>query len=491
MASNSIQVIQPGPSAGQAFGRGLVDTLQPILEREQQLNQTRRAIQGIRDKSQNASPIDQLYNLIEASTISPEIGRSLGPLYEQLMRGREAEVMANQPLTSSLSYGVNNQNKSNNIANPNQPTLQVEHSGSIGSEGRFAPSTFAGKYFPNNVGPNEAPGNLPQPETTGLNRPVLNPDQLIQAAQQRLRQWKEAGLNKTFDDAFNFESNINSANEKYNQKVENERQQRIESQEIYGQKGQEELDKLLPEATSEEQAIFRKKGEELAGLGKSEADIKRTLANEATKYKNTLNGIRKQLEAPRISNKLQRKFSGNERTLNQAQADARQIVLPLIKDGLYDRARSELAPVGFYPEERENILFPEAEKDLSKKFKDLPQAKKEKKIIQAGNPLAPSGGHVLTEEAYTPKDYETLKGYIKDVWGENPGNNNLNVLLMRKAVEDKGYDYRIYKDVLNELNQSGEIQFNDDQQKFVNENLNEPPLTLMEKLLYKLNLIGR
>lgn len=89
MASNSIQVIQPGPSAGQAFGRGLVDTLQPILEREQQLNQTRRAIQGIRDKSQNASPIDQLYNIIEASSVSPEIGRSSGALYEQLMKSEQ------------------------------------------------------------------------------------------------------------------------------------------------------------------------------------------------------------------------------------------------------------------------------------------------------------------------------------------------------------------------------------------------------------------
>ena len=131
MAANPIQVIQPGPSAGQAFGKGLVDTLQPMLEREQQLNQTRRALGDIRSRSANASPTEQLYNLIEASSISPEIGRNLGPLYEQLMRGREADIMANQPLNNSLSYG----------ANQNRPDLQVQHTGSIGAEGRMMPST--------------------------------------------------------------------------------------------------------------------------------------------------------------------------------------------------------------------------------------------------------------------------------------------------------------------------------------------------------------
>jgi hypothetical protein len=115
-----IQQINPGPTIAQAFGKGLLETYQPMIQKELARQQTARAIGDIRNRPQG-SPADTLYNLIEASSLSPEIGRSLGPLYQTLLQ-QQAASSAPQALSSAAGqYGQ--------IGSEGRAPVQVQQAG--------------------------------------------------------------------------------------------------------------------------------------------------------------------------------------------------------------------------------------------------------------------------------------------------------------------------------------------------------------------------
>lgn len=483
-----VHVSTPRPSLGAALGNALGGIGGRIAGQEYNRYQTRQGLDKLRQSSQGASPIEQLYNLIEASNYSPAIGKSLGPLYQTLIDQQNKTNIGNVPLTGG---GLTSQGQQPSSPAMQQMQQQPFQAGGIGAQGR-GPSVEAKKFFPTNVGPNEAPGNLPQEATGGSVKPVWSGEQLLQEGERLYDLWRRAGVtNKTLDDAIAIKQLENNENIAHNARVESERQRRVAEQENYGKIGEEVLKNINPNATDEQKAIFRKKGEDLAGRGKSEADIKRSLVAEATKFRNVISNIEKSLSAPRIQNKLQRTLSGNEKTLDQAQQDARQAIQPLLKDGLYDTARNLISGTGFYPEETENIVFGELPKEVKKSIRDIEKPTFENVKLAQGTPGSPAFGLKVTERQYTPESKENLKRNIIDLWGRNKKNENMNLLQNRKEYEDQGYDWRIYKDALNDLLENGKIEFSDDQTNQFNSYLAEPPLTLLEKILYKLNLRGR
>jgi len=459
--------LQPGPTVYQAAGQGLQNAILPSLQREIERGQVQRGLSEIKNRSSD-NPKDTLFSLIEAATLSPEIGRSLGPLYQTLMQEQNQRKTANTPLTGSQ----------NQRQQPQQPQ------GQIGAEGR-APSEQAQKFFPNNYQPNQAPGNAPQEATRGLVKPILDGDELIYKAQDILGKWNKVGISdRTFDDALKVAQIQNEGNKEYNQQVERERQNRIAEQEAFGNVAEETLTKVLPGATDEQKALFRKKGEDAAGQGKSQADIKRILAKEATKFKNNISNIEKALNAPRIQNQLTRSILGTHKTLEQAEKDARAQVKPLIDEGLYDTSRTLLSKAGFYPEERERIVFGEINPEVKKAVDSIA-----KPSYLETKPAA-MRKYQGSVKSYAPESIENLKQNISQVWGQGE-NNNMNMLQLRKAYEDNGYNWRIFKDAMNDLFSNGQIELNDDQLNQFNSYLDEPPLNLLEKLLYNLNLRGR
>ncbi len=483
-----VHVSTPRPSLGAALGNALGGIGGQIAGQEYGKYQTRQGLDKLRQSSQNGSPVEQLYNLIEASNYSPQIGKALGPLYQTLIDQQNKQNISNVPLTGG---GIASQGQA-----PSSPAMQQMQqrplqAGGIGSQGKV-PNADAQKFFPSNVGPNEAPGNIPQEATGGQVKPTFNGEQLLQEGQNLFNMWRQAGVtNKTLDDAIAIKQLENNENIQHNARVESERQRRVAEQENYGNIAEQAFTNVNPDATDEQKALFRKKGEDLAGRGKSEADIKRSLAVESKNFRNMISNVEKSLSAPRIQNRLQRKLSGNESSLDQAQKDARQDIQPLLKEGLYDTARKVVAKNGFYPEETENVVFGELPKEIKKSIKDIDKPTYENKTIASGSPGSPAFGLKVQERQYTPQSKENLKRNILDLWGNNKKNDDMNLLQNRKEYEDSGYDWRIYKDSLNELLENGQIELNPDQANQLNSYLKEPPLTLLEKLLFKLNLRGR
>ena len=334
-------------------------------------------------------------------------------------------------------------------------------------------------FFPTNVGPQEAPGNLPQAATEGLVKPVLDAPQLFQEGKRIAAERTANSMPTSVEDGYKIAQAINEENKLYNREVEVERQARISAQEQYGNKAVEKLTKLMPGATDEQQAIFKKIGENIAGKGKSEADIDRTLAKEATKFKNTISNIETDLSAPRSYNALQRKFLGTDKDFKQAAGDLRVKLKPLLDLGLYDTSRNLLEKLGYYPEERESIVNPLS--DQSNAILNLiPEVQKE--FVVPKDKFGP-----IPKQEPTANQIQNLRSTLSEVFKKDP---NASLVLVRKAVEDRGYDWRTYKDTLNEMIQSEEFNPTDDQFNQLNY-LDTHPLNQLESILHSLKIIGR
>ncbi len=482
-----VHVSTPRPSLGASLGNAIGGIGGNIAGREYNAYKMEQGLNELKNLSPNATPTDTLAALMKASVHNKEIGRNLGPLYQAFQGEQNRRRATEVPLTGG-GIGAQGRDISQNI--PQQP--QQINQGGIGAQGRQLTNEQSEKFFPSNKGQNEAPGNAPQQATGGLVRPIKSETEVLEDSEKLYSQWVKSGItDRGFPDAYNIKHNENEGNKSYNQNIEAERQNRIQEQQRYGALAEEALNTVLPEATDEQKAFFAKKGEEQSTEGKSEADTKRFLAKEATKFKNTISNIQNALSAPRIQNKLQNKFSGTEKTLDQAMEDASLKVQPLVKEGLIDTSRTLLADAGFYPEERETIIHGPLDKSIKKEIKNIDKPVYNQKPAKAqkvpGMPFPGVSGEI---KEYTPQSYENLKNNIETVWG--PGENKkINMLQMRKEYEDLGYDWRILKDSLNDLLKEGKITLTDDQFNQFDSYMDEPPMTYLEKILHKLNIIGR
>lgn len=462
-----------GNQIGSSISKEFLDAFKPAAQQQYQRGQLQRALNQLRTKGQdpNATPADLLYNLIEASSYSPEIGRNLPQLYAELNKAREAAAMKN------VDFGGEQPSfQAGGISAPSQPINPAVQE-----------AISQDKFFPTNVGAKESPGNFPQEATGGEIRPILSGDEEIAEAQRLIGEYAKRGVIKTLDEVLPFVQKRNQSNIDHNTRVENERERRIAAQEKYGSLAEERLKKLIPDASDEEVAIFKKIGEDAAGQGKSQAEIDRFISKEVSKHKNSLSNIQKNLEAPRIQNKLQRSFLGKGTDIKSVEQDARSAVKPLIDLGLYEKARTMLSDAGFYPEERETIIFGEMPKDLKKQVDSISKATFS---IKGEHPFSLTRGFTPPEREYDLKSRIDLFENISKVWGDGE-NKNINLLQLRKAYEDKGYDWRIFKDAMNELVNNEYIKLTDDQMNTLNSYLDNPPLNNLEKILHGLGLRGR
>lgn len=340
------------------------------------------------------------------------------------------------------------------------------------------------QFFPNNQSGGNAPGNIPQEATSGQVQKLLSPTERIPVIKKLMKDSAEAGIPISYPEAKGQVDAVEEEKKQHNTEIENERKRRVGSQREYGNKAVDQLINVFPEATPEMQAIFKKKGEEAASEDKSEADIDRHLAVEAKNFKNLYSNIKNDLSAPRLQNQLQRSFLQSNKDFEQSAADLRVKLKPLLEQGLYDTSRNLLTDLGYYPEEREQIINPMGEKENTLL----------NRVPKATTKLKPSNeiSNIPFDIAYFYPEgqKENIISGINDLYEANP---NFSLPLARKAFEDKNYDWRIFKDAFNDfedqLEQQGKKLSADQQnQRTI---LDTPPLNLLEKVLHGLNLQGR
>lgn len=340
---------------------------------------------------------------------------------------------------------------------------------------------------PKEITPEGLPSNFPQPETKGAKRQILDAYQLIDEGKRIATERNKVGIPTTVEQGYTIAQGINDENKLYNQAVEADIKQKVEAERQYGDIAVKKLDKVFPDATDEHKALFKRKGEEAAREGGTEAQIERKLSEEARKFKNTIANVKKSIPPSRLTERAKQKALGTERDFDKTKNDIRLKLKPLLDEGLYDTSRNLLSELGYHPEEREAIIADLGE-NARKTLAQFPKLEKTFTKGAAGFVAETKYGIPSAEKQYSPEDSERIYSTIRDIMNAEP---STNLILLRKSLEDKGVDWRTFKDSINDLVLSGEIKpLNDDQFNHL-DLLDNPPLDNLDKILFGLKLIGR
>jgi hypothetical protein len=448
---------------GKQIGANLSQNLPGAIERGYNRGQIQQSLNEIKKmaSSPNSNPLDIALAAMQAGAGIPGSERYLSQIIPLLQKNAYARN------SQDINYSVNPQKQDlpGFMQQPGQNQKQ--------------------KFFPENVGAQETSGNVPRASHSEDVIRVLNPDEVIEEGKRIASQERLAGNPTTALEGYEIAKRQNEENRLYNQGIEKQKETRALKQQQYGQKADEALLKVVPDATDEQKAIFRKKAEEYSNENKSEADIERLLAKDVTQFSNQLSNLEKQLSAPRFHTNITRNILGTDKSENQAIVSARTKIKPLLDQGLYDTSRKLLKNTGWYPEERELIINP---------LNDQTKAQ----IAQIGKSM---GGQSIRAPIFNPhiktigkkigyNNYEKdmLTSSLEDVFNKNPG---ISPALVRLEYENKGYDWRIFEETMSNLINEKKIQLNPDQQNQFDSVLNSPPLNNLELLLYNLNLQGR
>lgn len=464
-----VSILPPNISPWQVIGKAMSQFGQnapELLERRYNRNQLQKSLDDIKNISQTpgSNPLDITLAAMKAGAGIPGSERYLGQLiplltkYAEANASQKAPIPGEVPRTREQVEGISQRENLPTFLNQPEQTAQ---------------------FFPTNLGPQGGPGNLPRAATTGEIRPIPTRSEMIDQARDLAQKSTQVGIPLTVPEALNQIKDQVEEDKRYNDLVEKERQQRVGSQKEYGQRASDLLSEQFPDATPEQKAIFQKFGEQEAKKGNSEADINRSIAKKVAQFKNAMANVKKELSAPRLQNELARSFEGNYKDIEQASKDLRSHLKPILDLGLYDTARKLLTDLGYYPEEREAIINPlsEHEKIILNK---VPEAiKRQKPVYTAQTTIFP-------RHEYASGQLENIKSGLRDLKQADP---NFSLPLVRKAFEDKGYDWRIFKDALNELEEEGFVL--EDDQKIQKGILDSAPLTDLQRVLHGLNLIGR
>ena len=258
--------------------------------------------------------------------------------------------------------------------------------------------------------------------------------------------------------------------------------------EQYGTLASESLAKYLPDASPRMLAAFAKKFENLGYEELSGADMQKKISSAAFKYANNIKAIDKSLPPPRFWNKAYEKITDTEQSRESNDAKVKKLIKPLLDDGLYAEAESLLTKRGFGPEEAANHVyslgsgvkktlasFPDITPPKAKTLKEIKQSVKAKdEQLQRGNILE-------------PRQQEILEENLEQAIAAQPG---ANLLLLRKAYEDKGVDWRSFDKAVTNLMQKG-WDPDENQQQDISQYLNQPPLNRITKILHKIGIVGR
>ena len=466
-----VSVLPAKISPWQAIGQSMTElgkNTPDLLERRYQRGQLQNSLDEIKNLAgtEGTKPLDLILSAMKAGAGIPGSERYLGQLIPELAKFAQAGASQNIPVAGeqqgrsreTMQQVQGNQQPLPNFLNQPEQSSQ---------------------FFPTNLGPQGGPGNLPRQATTGEIRSIPNRSEQISQARDLSKQSTDAGIPLTVPQALEQVKAQIEEDKVHNDLVEKERQQRVTSQKEYGQRAADELLKKYPEATSEQQAIFQKYGEQEAAKGKSESDINRSIAKKAEQFKNSIVNVKKSASAPRLQNKLQRAFEGTYKDVEQASKDLRSHLQPILDLGLYDTARNLLTDLGYYPEEREAIINPLSEHEKVVLNKVPEAVRKQKPVYGAPATLYP-------RYDYAPDQLQNIQQGLQDLKNADP---NFSLVLSRKAFEDKGYDWRMFKDAFNQLEEQG-FELTDDQ-KIQKINLDTPPLNDIQRVLQGINIIGR
>lgn len=263
------------------------------------------------------------------------------------------------------------------------------------------------------------------------------------------------------------------------------------------QQGLEQYKNLVPDSTAQEQANFysqlTKEGKKL----KSPEDIVKKSAELATQSANERARVKAAAEGPGIFSDIKEYIkTGSVRGLDAKERSARAAIKPYLERGDLVTARSLISNKGFNAEQRERIIGTELNKDAKQLVDQFPKLSKFKgskfEGVLKGKGISGEGkgvGGILGQgiDRLSEEQRNLLTQNMKSVFDSDP---NVNPILLREQYEKRGVDWRDFRDSIEELADSGQIKFTDEQMSLL-QDIEQPPLSRLEKALRTLRLVKK
>jgi len=487
-----VQIIDRRPTFGEelggALGRGAGAGLQQGMEDRSLRNKYGIDLAGITDT--------QTRNQI----ISDEL--KYGRARQQASASQNVDYTGkgkNKPSTTSRS------SKSSNIniekSSPQNKTVPRENPQFINeSEGvqTNQPDEFSNQ---------QSSGNLPQRQTSGQVEPVADVNQLWEDGQRIADERTKKGLPTTAEEGFNIAQATNQQRIANNQLIKGEEAEQINEQIRYAALGESALNKyfgelspdgktIISSASPKMLSILEKNAVRYAKENKSEAQIKSLLFQDAKELKDDISNITSSPKPKRAWTRAGQKSLDTGREAEKEELAIRNKLKSLLEKGLHDEARVALAKTGRYPEEIENLVASQGEstKKILSDFDPIKKIEAQKKpkwtppefediLTNIGQPWK----RFQKQEVYKTEDEAQFSQNLSQVLESDP---KTNLILLRKSYEDKGVDWRLFKDQLDRLVSEGKFKM-DGEQRNQYDRLDEPPLDGLDKILFDFHLKGR
>lgn len=421
-----VHVTTPRPSIGSALGNALGS----VGAQEFQRYRAQSALNDLRNKSKQPgqTPSDLLFNLIEASQFSPQIGRALGPLYQTL-----SQQMLNKPLSQMPGPGQ--------VLPPQATAANTE-----------------------NVSPQqENATNLP----FALPQPTVDPTQgaLEETALGM------GPIPKTYspDEYRAVESQYRSANLDPTPAVEAmKRQDEVARQRINdlvsGAKTQADLAALRSQRQLEFRNTLR---EQLSGISEPDLAIAESISqrpefkkipNDKLRAEAVSKEYRLYENAKNSFNEIATRSNYDQKEYSRQIENLRSYAQRLIENGQYAEATKILAQNGWGATEIETILNP-LNKEIIQRFSHLPELKPIDQEIRAFPDSPEFDKQFEKAREKRNKELEKYKEFlsktIKPGAATKPGTS---LLQLRDKFMQKGGTFQEFESLINHLKNSDEIE---------------------------------
>jgi|GEM_PF-6969655 hypothetical protein len=342
-------------------------------------------------------------------------------------------------------------------------------------------------------------GSLPETSVGGGKRRIFDADELSQQAHEISRRSLNSEHPISYDESLGYVTNRNEENRRYNSDIEHQKGAAIISEDTYGKMGEEALKRYYPgdtpdrTASPELKALFNRYGEEAAKEGQSQSDIKIALATKAKQVKDQISNLENGLPAGRLWQKTKESATGNKISDEHRINSIKNKVQPLLDMGLYDTTRRILSDKNYGPVEIESIIssLPEGAKKNLATFPALKRGQGSNKNLSITQalpwPMNTIASAISSDnQEYNPEQIAATNDMISKVFKDDP---STNLILLRKALEDKNVDWRTYKIAIDDAILKGNLKLNADQDNQM-QYLDEAPLDYLGTILHGINLVG-
>lgn len=321
-------------------------------------------------------------------------------------------------------------------------------------------------------------GLYTQKTTQGELQPIRSSEQLQQDGIQFARNANSiAGQTIMSDqDGIAYENEKNNLAIQSNERIQGDQRALQSEKSAFNQKGRAEAintidkDNLTPEVAS----YFGKKAENLASEVNSDSELDQKLAQEITNYKKTVAIAKNSVNEP------PQNAMGDDSLGEKVIGDLKKKLDPLLKMGLYDKARDILSEKGYGPEQRETVIsnLPDS---VNKVLAGIPRFRTNQKL---GHPRQAAA--VVRE--YSNDQKEVINNAMSQIFKADP---STNITLLRKRMRDElNIDWRGFKDGLDYAIDTGALPLEGDNLDQYSR-MSEPEESGLQQILRVFGIGGR